>query len=60
VINPHNVDADLAHHRKIDIHLRGPAEIMLLFVRLERPVGNAFDEKLVIADEKELCGRANS
>src|SRR6266513_6668 len=59
MIDAQNVQPDLAHHAKIDIHLFGPAESVPLRVRLERAVSRAFDEKLPIAFEAELRNVAN-
>ena len=60
VINAHEIDPDLAHERKIDIHLFGASEIIFFRVRLKRAVGDALDEKLPISFEKELGDSANA
>ena len=60
MINPHDVQADLAHQRQIGIHLFGPAEIISFRIRLERTVRDAFDEKLSVAFEEKFRDRANS
>src|ERR1051325_3856972 len=60
VINSDQVQSDLAHQRKIDIHLFWLAEIISVRVRFERTVGDAFDEKLAVAVEKEFRNWSNS
>ena len=60
VINSHNIQADLAHEGKIDIHLLRPSEIVPLGVRLEGTVCDTFDEKLFVTFQKEFRRRANS
>jgi len=60
VINPHNIQAGLSHEGEIDIHLLGRTEIVSFGVRLERTVGDAFDEKLFVTFQKEFRRRSNS
>ena len=60
MINANYVQPGLLHESKIDIHLLGPAEIVSLRVRFERPVGDAFYEKFAFAFEKEFSDRADS
>ena len=54
MINPHNVQARLAHQRQIGIHLFRPADIISIRIRFERTVRDAFNEKLLVSVEKEL------
>src|SRR5438046_6539133 len=60
VINPHNIQTNLAHERKIDIDLLGSSEIVSVRVRLEWSVSDTFDKKLSVTFEKEFRDRANS
>src|SRR3977135_3612155 len=59
VIDAHEIDPDLAHQRKIDIHLFGATEIIPFAVRFKRTVGDALAEKFLVAFEKEFRARAN-
>jgi hypothetical protein len=60
VVNPHNVETDLAHKSKIGIDLLGSSKIILVSVGPERPVSNSFNKKLSVAFEKEFRDWANS
>src|SRR6266496_2540726 len=60
MINPHEVQACLAHQSKIDIDLIRRPKITSIRVRLEWSVGDAFNKKLPVAFEKEFRDRANS
>ena len=60
MINPHEVQACLAHQSKIDINLIRRPKITSIRVRLEWSVGDAFNKKLPVAFEKEFRYRANS
>ena len=60
MINPHYVDADLAHQRQIGVDLFRLPEIISFCVRLERSVGNPFKKKLLVALEKEFRDCANA
>src|SRR6266545_8267923 len=59
MINPHNVEAGLAHQRQIDVDLFRPSEIISLCIRFERSVGNPFDKKFLVSFEKEFRNRPN-
>ena len=60
MINPDNVQADLAHERKVDIDLLRSSEIISFRVRLEWTVGDSFNKKLSVTFEKEFRDWANS
>src|SRR5437868_2088315 len=60
VINPHEVQASLAHQCKIDIDLLSFSQIISVRVRLEWSVSDAFNKKFSVAFEKEFRDRANS
>ncbi len=60
MINPHNVQTDLAHESKIAIDLLRSSEVISFRVRLERTIGNAFDKELFVSFKKEFRHRANS
>src|SRR4030095_10517867 len=59
VINPPHVEADLAHQCQIGIDLFRSSEIISLYVRFERSVGNPFNKKFSGAFEKEFCNWPN-
>src|SRR5437763_1686537 len=54
MINPHNVQARLTHQRQIGIHPFRAADVVSLRIRFKRTVRDPFDEKLLLAFEKEL------
>jgi hypothetical protein len=54
MINPHHIEADLAHQCQIGIDLFRSSEIISLYVRFERSVGNPFNKKFSVAFEKEF------
>src|SRR5207237_5694136 len=54
MINPHDVDADFAHLRKIALHLFLRAQIMTFRVRFEGTVSDALQKEFAVAFEKEL------
>src|SRR6266480_4026316 len=60
MVNSHNIQTSLAHERQIGIDLRGLAKIVSFRVRLERSVSDAFNKKLPVTVEKELCNWSNS
>jgi hypothetical protein len=60
MVNPHKIQTGLAHEREVKIDLLRPAKMVPFGIRLERTVGNAFDEKLFVAIEKEFRSRTNS
>src|SRR6266513_653456 len=45
VINPHDIQTNLTHDRKIDIDLLRSSEIVSVRIRLEWSVSDAFDKK---------------
>jgi hypothetical protein len=59
MINPHDVQADLAHQRQIGVSLFRSSEIISLSVRLERSVGNPFKKKFPVALEKKFRDSTN-
>src|SRR5436190_3937269 len=59
VINPDDVEPCFPHLREIALHLGARAEVMAFRVRLERPVGNALDEKFPVVFEEKFRDRAN-
>src|SRR6266550_130442 len=54
MINPHNVQARLTHQCQIGIHPFRPADIVSVRIWFKRTVRDPFDEKLLLAFEKEL------
>ena len=54
MIDAHDVDPELAHLREIAVRLLLGAKIIAVRIRLERPVGDALDEKLPVALEEEF------
>ena len=60
MIDPNNIETNLAHQGEIDIDLIGPSQIVPFGIWVERAVCNAFNEKLIITLQKEFCRRANS
>ena len=60
MIDPNNIETNLAHQGEIDIDLLGPSQVVPFGVRVERTVRNAFNKKLIITLQKEFRRRANS
>src|SRR5260370_24862303 len=54
VINPHQVQATLAHQSKIDIDLLRSSQIISVRVRLKGSVSDAFDKKLLVPFENKF------
>src|SRR5919106_4410366 len=59
MIDPHDVEAGLAHQRQVGFNLSLPSEIISVCVRLEWSVGNPLNEKFFVALEKEFRDSAN-
>ena len=60
MINPHHVEADLAHQCQIGIDLFRSSEIISLCVRFERSVGNPFNKKFSGRLRKRISQLAES
>src|SRR5437016_11450081 len=60
MVDPHHVEAGLAHQRQIGVNLLRSSEIISVCVRLERTIGDPFKKKFPIAFEKEFRDRANA
>ena len=60
MVNPHKIQTSLAHEREVKIDLLRPAKMVPFGIRLERTVGNAFDEKLFVSVEEKLRSGSDS
>ena len=60
MVNPHNIETNLAHERKIDVHLLSSSQVIFFGVRLEGSIRDSLHKKLSVTLKKEFRDWANS
>jgi len=60
MVNPHNIETNLAHECKIDVHLLRSSEVIFFGVRLEGSIRDSLHKKLSVTLKKEFRDWANS